>query len=68
MYLGKRCAAKRLRVDFGEYLLTTTTEFLVERREHLIERQRVAFRLELGKLLAKHFGEDFRSRRPGWPD
>ena len=68
MYLSKRCAAKRLRVNFGEYLLAATTEFLVERRKHLVERQRVAFRLELGELLAKHFGEDFRSRRKRLPN
>ena len=68
MYLGKRCAAKRFRVDFGEDFLAATTEFLVERREHLIERQRIAFRLKLGKLLAKHFGKDFRSRRKRLPD
>ena len=63
VHLGKRCAAERLRVDLGEDLLATAAELLVERRENLIERQRIAFRLELGELLAKHFGKDFRARR-----
>ena len=63
VHLGKRCAAKRLRVDLGEDFLATAAEFLVERREHLIERQRIAFRLKLGELLAKHFGKNFRARR-----
>ena len=63
MHLGKRRTAKRLRVDLDEDFLATAAEFLVERREHLIERQRIAFRLELGEFLAKHLGKDFRARR-----
>ena len=68
VHLRERCAAERAGVDGLEQLVAPAAEFRVERRDDLLERQRIAFRLQLGELVAERLREDFRTRGKRLPD
>ena len=68
MNLRQRCAAERMRIDRGEYLLPVDPIDRIERNEHRLERHGFAFLLKLRERLAIGMRQDLGTRREGLPN
>ena len=62
MNLRQRCAAERMRIDRGEYLLPVDSIDRIERNEHRLKGHGLAFLLKLRECLAIGMGQDLGTR------